>query len=235
MPSCVAPRWGGHRGISGSGCRVTCRPVEHVRGAGGRPRTRGAAARRIAAGDVHGRGWLRQDQAGPPGRGARGAALPGRIVVGRAGIARRRCARDRTGGAHAWSETGETAAVADYFAGSTALLLLDNCEHIADSVAEFTTAVLRGTGLIHVLATSRHPLGVEGGDDLAGTVTGGPAAGRRPRHPGPVRRGAAVPGTRQASTPGRDADAGGGTRSAAARPHPAGAGTGRGPGRRRHG
>ena len=59
-------------------------------------------------------------------------------------------------------QTGETAAVADYFAGSTALLLLDNCEHIADSVAEFTTAVLRGTGLIHVLATSRHPLGVEG-------------------------------------------------------------------------
>src|SRR6185437_16580727 len=35
--------------------------IEHVRGAGGRPRTRGGAARRIAAGDVHGRGWLRQD------------------------------------------------------------------------------------------------------------------------------------------------------------------------------
>ena len=64
----------------------------------------------------------------------------------------------RTLGLH----TGETAAVADYFAGSTALLLLDNCEHIADSVAEFTTAVLRGAGLICVLATSRHPLGVEG-------------------------------------------------------------------------
>jgi predicted ATPase/DNA-binding CsgD family transcriptional regulator len=59
-------------------------------------------------------------------------------------------------------QTGETEAVADYFAGSTALLLLDNCEHIAESVAEFITAVLRGAGLIHVLATSRHPLGVEG-------------------------------------------------------------------------
>ena len=59
-------------------------------------------------------------------------------------------------------QTGETAAVADYFTDSTALLLLDNCEHIAESVAEFTTAVLQGAGLIRVLATSRHPLGVEG-------------------------------------------------------------------------
>ena len=59
-------------------------------------------------------------------------------------------------------QTDEAEAVADYFAGSTALLLLDNCEHIAESVAEFITAVLRGAGLIHVLATSRHPLGVEG-------------------------------------------------------------------------
>ena len=59
-------------------------------------------------------------------------------------------------------QAGETAAVADFFADRAALLLLDNCEHIADGVAEFVTAVLRGAGLIHVLATSRHPLGVEG-------------------------------------------------------------------------
>ena len=59
-------------------------------------------------------------------------------------------------------QAAETEAVADYFAGSTALLLLDNCEHIAEGVAEFVTAVLRGAGLIRVLATSRHPLGVEG-------------------------------------------------------------------------
>lgn len=59
-------------------------------------------------------------------------------------------------------QTDETEAVADYFAGSTALLLLDNCEHITEGVAEFVTAVLRGAGLIRVLATSRHPLGVEG-------------------------------------------------------------------------
>ena len=59
-------------------------------------------------------------------------------------------------------QAGETDAVADYFADSAALLLLDNCEHIVEGVAEFVTAVLRGAGLIRVLATSRHPLGVEG-------------------------------------------------------------------------
>jgi predicted ATPase/DNA-binding CsgD family transcriptional regulator len=64
----------------------------------------------------------------------------------------------RTLGLHA----SETEAVVDYFADSPALLLLDNCEHVTEEVAEFVTAVLRGTGLIRVLATSRHPLGVEG-------------------------------------------------------------------------
>jgi predicted ATPase/DNA-binding CsgD family transcriptional regulator len=59
-------------------------------------------------------------------------------------------------------QTGETAAVVDYFADSSALLLLDNCEHITDGVAELVIAVLRGAALIRVLATSRHPLGVEG-------------------------------------------------------------------------
>jgi predicted ATPase len=59
-------------------------------------------------------------------------------------------------------QAGDTEAVVDFFADSTALLLLDNCEHITEDVAEFVTAVLRGAGLIRVLATSRHPLGVEG-------------------------------------------------------------------------
>jgi predicted ATPase len=59
-------------------------------------------------------------------------------------------------------QAGETEAIADYFADSAALLLLDNCEHIVEGVAEFVAAVLRGAGLIRVLATSRHPLGVEG-------------------------------------------------------------------------
>jgi predicted ATPase/DNA-binding CsgD family transcriptional regulator len=57
---------------------------------------------------------------------------------------------------------GDTDAVIDYFADRVALVLLDNCEHIVEGVAEFVTAVLRSAGLIRVLATSRHPLGVEG-------------------------------------------------------------------------
>jgi predicted ATPase/DNA-binding CsgD family transcriptional regulator len=57
---------------------------------------------------------------------------------------------------------GDMNAVADYFAGSAALVLLDNCEHIVEGVAEFVAAVLRGAELIRVLATSRHPLAVEG-------------------------------------------------------------------------
>ncbi|HEV2254605.1 MAG TPA: LuxR C-terminal-related transcriptional regulator [Streptosporangiaceae bacterium] len=57
---------------------------------------------------------------------------------------------------------GDTAAVIDYLADSAALVLLDNCEHIVEGVAEFVTAILRGAGLIRVLATSRHPLSVEG-------------------------------------------------------------------------
>lgn len=59
-------------------------------------------------------------------------------------------------------QAGEIGAVVDFFAGRAALLLLDNCEHIVDGVAQFVTAVLRGAGMIRVLATSRHRLGVEG-------------------------------------------------------------------------
>ena len=59
-------------------------------------------------------------------------------------------------------QAAETEAVVDYFTDRTALLLLDNCEHIVEGVAEFVTAILQGAGLIRVLATSRHPLGVEG-------------------------------------------------------------------------
>jgi predicted ATPase len=59
-------------------------------------------------------------------------------------------------------QAGEVAAVVDFLADDAALLLLDNCEHIVDSVAEFVTAVLRDAGLVRVLAASRHPLGVEG-------------------------------------------------------------------------
>jgi predicted ATPase/DNA-binding winged helix-turn-helix (wHTH) protein len=42
------------------------------------------------------------------------------------------------------------------------LLVLDNCEHVIKATAELAGEVLRGSRRLHVLATSREPLGVEG-------------------------------------------------------------------------
>jgi predicted ATPase/DNA-binding winged helix-turn-helix (wHTH) protein len=44
----------------------------------------------------------------------------------------------------------------------TALLLLDNCEHLIDEVASVTEQLLKGSPTLHVLATSREPLSAEG-------------------------------------------------------------------------
>ena len=42
------------------------------------------------------------------------------------------------------------------------LIVLDNCEHVIDSAAHFAVAMLRGAPGVHILATSREPLRVEG-------------------------------------------------------------------------
>ena len=42
------------------------------------------------------------------------------------------------------------------------LLVLDNCEHVVDACAAFTTAVMAAAPELHVLATSREPLSVAG-------------------------------------------------------------------------
>jgi predicted ATPase len=44
----------------------------------------------------------------------------------------------------------------------SALLVLDNCEHIIDAVAEFVLRFLRASESARVIATSREPIGVEG-------------------------------------------------------------------------
>ena len=46
--------------------------------------------------------------------------------------------------------------------GKRALLLLDNCEHVIDEAAKAVQALLRALPQVHVLATSREALGVEG-------------------------------------------------------------------------
>jgi predicted ATPase/DNA-binding SARP family transcriptional activator len=47
-------------------------------------------------------------------------------------------------------------------AGRDVVLVIDNCEHVIDAVAELTAAVLGGCPGTRVLATSREPLGVGG-------------------------------------------------------------------------
>jgi predicted ATPase/class 3 adenylate cyclase len=53
-------------------------------------------------------------------------------------------------------------AVFDRLAQLQALLILDNCEHVIDAVAEFVDRVLRRAPHVKVLATSRESLGVAG-------------------------------------------------------------------------
>ncbi|MFE5702787.1 protein kinase [Rhodococcus koreensis] len=53
-------------------------------------------------------------------------------------------------------------ALIDYLAAQELLLVLDNCEHLVDAVAELTQILLRACRRLRVLATSREPLGVGG-------------------------------------------------------------------------
>jgi len=54
------------------------------------------------------------------------------------------------------------AALTDYLAGKQVLLVLDQCEHLADACAVMTDALLRGCSDLRIIATSRHVLGVAG-------------------------------------------------------------------------
>ena len=49
-----------------------------------------------------------------------------------------------------------------FVAGRRMLVVLDNCEHLLDAVAELATAVLSACSRLTLLATSREPLGVDG-------------------------------------------------------------------------
>jgi predicted ATPase/DNA-binding CsgD family transcriptional regulator len=46
-------------------------------------------------------------------------------------------------------------------AGTEMLLVADNCEHVADTAGDVLGALVRGISSLHVLATSRTPLGVD--------------------------------------------------------------------------
>jgi predicted ATPase len=51
------------------------------------------------------------------------------------------------------------ASLTDYLAESSALIVLDNCEHVLDGAVRLVTALLSATSRVRVLATSRAPLG----------------------------------------------------------------------------
>jgi non-specific serine/threonine protein kinase len=54
------------------------------------------------------------------------------------------------------------AALTDHLAGQQVLLVLDQCEHLADACAVMADALLRGCPELRIIATSRHVLGVAG-------------------------------------------------------------------------
>jgi len=53
-------------------------------------------------------------------------------------------------------------ALASYLSDRRVLLVLDNCEHILDAAAELVDVVLTNGADVHVLVTSREPLGLHG-------------------------------------------------------------------------
>ncbi|NYD50396.1 putative ATPase/DNA-binding SARP family transcriptional activator [Actinomadura luteofluorescens] len=62
----------------------------------------------------------------------------------------------------AGSGGGPAARLGEALRGRRALLVLDNCEHVAGSVARLAAALLRDVADLRVLATSREPLAISG-------------------------------------------------------------------------
>src|SRR5215813_4024785 len=79
----------------------------------------------------------------------RDQALVTQAVAGALGL------QDRAGYAPA-------ASLAEYLAGRQLLLVLDNCEHLVDAVAELADLLLRAAGGLRVLASSREALTIDG-------------------------------------------------------------------------
>ena len=56
----------------------------------------------------------------------------------------------------------EEAAVVEFLRGRRLVLVLDNCEHLLDGAADLVEAIVADAPEVHVVVTSREPLGVEG-------------------------------------------------------------------------
>ena len=53
-------------------------------------------------------------------------------------------------------------ALVDYLADRRVLIVLDNCEHVLDAAADLVDAIAAAAADVHVLVTSREPLGLDG-------------------------------------------------------------------------
>ncbi|WP_162529727.1 ATP-binding protein [Nocardioides caldifontis] len=80
--------------------------------------------------------------------------------------------------------TSTTARIVEWLADQRALLLLDNCEHVPDAVAELVAAVEHGAPRVTMLLTSQMPVGTEREQVYAVAplpVTDGDGPGAAPR------------------------------------------------------
>ncbi|WP_137725332.1 ATP-binding protein [Prescottella subtropica] len=65
-------------------------------------------------------------------------------------------------GLHQQAASSPTDLLVEHLAGRTALLVLDNCEHLVDSAAKLVDVLLRDCPTLQILTTSREGLGVGG-------------------------------------------------------------------------
>jgi non-specific serine/threonine protein kinase len=65
-------------------------------------------------------------------------------------------------GLHTQTAGSALESLTEHLATRNVLIVLDNCEHLIDACAELTDLLLRACPGVHVLATSREPLGIVG-------------------------------------------------------------------------
>ncbi len=59
-------------------------------------------------------------------------------------------------------DRGLTESLIEFVDDKSLLLVLDNCEHVVDAAAHLADALLQASAQLHILATSREPLGCIG-------------------------------------------------------------------------
>ncbi|MGH9195661.1 MAG: ATP-binding protein, partial [Acidimicrobiia bacterium] len=59
-------------------------------------------------------------------------------------------------------ERDSTSTLIDHIADASALIVIDNCEHLVHACADLAAALLRACPALTIIATSREPLGVDG-------------------------------------------------------------------------